>query len=108
MPTDPLPHPDNDQSFRSPHAWHKAKLAFGWKPQLDRNQASRLVNALLDLEDHARHGGGCVRLMLELAIRNYLELTREQKLRAHFSIFAEYERENADSMFTSPPPGPRR
>jgi hypothetical protein len=84
--------PDNDRSCRSPHAWHKTKLAFGWKPGMSRKGSSCLVNALLDLEDHARKSGGSVRVLLELAIRNYLKLTREQQRQAHLLLFAEYDR----------------
>jgi hypothetical protein len=84
--------PDNDRSCRSPQAWQKTKLAFGWKPKIHRKRSSSLVNALLDLEEHARNNGGCVRLMLELAIRNYLRLTREQKRQAQLSFFADYDR----------------
>jgi hypothetical protein len=84
--------PDNDRSCRSRQAWKKAKLAFGWNPEIDRSDMSSLVAALLDLEDHARNGGGSVRFILELAIHNYLRLTREQKRQACISLFAEYQR----------------
>ena len=70
---------DNDPSFRNPQAWRKTKLAFGWKP--GKKTSSHLVGALLDLEQHARDNGGCVRFMLESAIRHYLSLTRDQQRR---------------------------
>ncbi len=90
---DTLHDPDNDRSCRNPQAWIKTKLAFGWKPRAHRRDRSSLVSALLDLEDHARNGGECVRLVLELAIRNYLRLNPEEKRQARISIFADYDRQ---------------
>ena len=75
--------PDDDRSYSTPQAWRNAKVAFGWKPGTSRKHASSLVDALLDLEDYALSSGGCVRFVLELAIRSHLKLAREHKWHIH-------------------------
>jgi len=80
--------PDNDQFYRRPRAWLRAKQAFGVRPGTGKatDEGGDPGRAMAALEDYCRISGGCVRTALAVAVRAYLSLSEREKERGYLAF----------------------
>jgi hypothetical protein len=88
--------PDYAPGYQKPRGWRNAKLALGWKPEVDRaDEQNHLIGAMLDFETAAVERGDCVRLMLSIALRHFLLLNTNERRQAVGDAFDFWDRRRA-------------